>query len=349
VGVVGVVAVVPFSMAVATISISPLSGTVFDVAKSEMTVPPGARSGTLSHAETNMVGRRTIDARPTRPIQANGIDCASIEKPKDSNFMGLRGVRDRDSERGYAMAALLVTLAIMTILLSIAMPVWRHEAQREKEAELVFRGEQYARAIALFKFKNANIPNAVPPSIDFLVQNRFLRKKYKDPMTKDGEFVVIGGGSNQPGMTSPGQTLPGQTRPEQAPPGATPPRGRSNTPVQPGVQPNVPSLGMIGVRSKSEETSIRTYRGATRYDQWQFTFNIAPRPGGAMPMANSPDGRGGNPNVGPDFPPGGGRGPGRGGPGGGRGPGVGPGGFPPVQGPGGGNRGVNPGGRGRGF
>ena len=54
---------------------------------------------------------------------------------------------------------------------------------------------------------------------------------------------------------------------------------------------------MIGVRSKSEETSIRSYRGATRYDQWQFTFNIAPRPGGAMPMANSPDGRGNaNPN-----------------------------------------------------
>ena len=53
---------------------------------------------------------------------------------------------------------------------------------------------------------------------------------------------------------------------------------------------------MIGVRSKSEETSIRSYRGATRYDQWQFTFNIAPRPGGAMPMA-TPDGRGNaNPN-----------------------------------------------------
>ena len=69
--------------------------------------------------------------------------------------MGLRG---QDDERGYAMAALLVTLAIMGILLTILMPVWRHEAQREKEAELVFRGEQYARAVALFKFKNAEHP-----------------------------------------------------------------------------------------------------------------------------------------------------------------------------------------------
>ena len=47
---------------------------------------------------------------------------------------------------------------------------------------------------------------------------------------------------------------------------------------------------MMGVRSKSTETSIRAYRGATRYDQWAFTFNIAPRPGGAMPMANTADG-----------------------------------------------------------
>ena len=65
------------------------------------------------------------------------------------------------------MAALLVALAIMAILMTIAMPVWRHEARREKEAELVFRGEQYARAIALFKFKNANIPTPFPRASTF--------------------------------------------------------------------------------------------------------------------------------------------------------------------------------------
>ena len=46
------------------------------------------------------------------------------------------------------MAALLVSLAVMAVLMSVAMPVWRHEAQREKEAELVFRGQQYVRASA---------------------------------------------------------------------------------------------------------------------------------------------------------------------------------------------------------
>ena len=263
--------------------------------------------------------------------------------------MGLPSCRELGTERGYAMAALLVALAIMAILMTIAMPVWRHEARREKEAELVFRGEQYARAIALFKFKNANIPNAVPPSIDFLVQNRFLRKKYKDPMTKDGEFVLIGGGSTQAGINpGAGASLPGGTQPG----------GRSNTPPQP--QPNVPSAGMIGVRSKSEETSIRSYRGATRYDQWQFTFNIAPRPGGAMPMA-TPDGRGNaNPNpFGPGGVDPGGRNPRSGGPGqfnnpGGSGSGP-RGAGPQTQTPPGGPRGAGgagpagSAGRGRGF
>jgi type II secretory pathway pseudopilin PulG len=237
------------------------------------------------------------------------------------------------------MAALLIALAVMAILLTVAMPVWRHEARREREAELVFRGEQYARAVALFRFKNANIPNAFPPSIDALVQGRFLRKKYKDPMTKDGEFELIGVGSQQPGAN---------------PTSPTPPIARGNTSPQPG---GTVSGGMMGVRSKSTDTSIRSYRGATRYDQWAFTFNIAPRPGGAMPMANtadgSRDGRGGpggrEGRGGPGAPGGFGGRDGRGGTGGRDGRGAGPTGAPRGTGPGGGARGVGPGGRGLSF
>ena len=74
--------------------------------------------------------------------------------------MGLRGQArsGRLDEGGYAMAALLVMLAVMTVLMSVAMPVWRHEAQREKEEELVFRGLQYVRAIRLYQAKNQNLP-----------------------------------------------------------------------------------------------------------------------------------------------------------------------------------------------
>src|SRR4029450_1654825 len=55
------------------------------------------------------------------------------------------------SQRGYAMAALLVGMSVMAIIMSVAMPVWNTAARRERETELIFRGEQYARAVALFQ------------------------------------------------------------------------------------------------------------------------------------------------------------------------------------------------------
>ena len=76
----------------------------------------------------------------------------------------------------------------MSVILGIAMPVWRTVVQREKEEELIFRGRQYARAIQLYQRKFAA---AYPASVDVLVEQRFLRKKYTDPMTKSGEFEVI--------------------------------------------------------------------------------------------------------------------------------------------------------------
>src|SRR5262249_4453488 len=64
-------------------------------------------------------------------------------------------------EDGYAMAALLVTIAVMGVLMTIAMPTWRQQARREKEAELIFRAGQYVHAIELYKRKTAN---SYPPN-----------------------------------------------------------------------------------------------------------------------------------------------------------------------------------------
>jgi type II secretory pathway pseudopilin PulG len=186
--------------------------------------------------------------------------------------MGLHG------QRGYAMAALLVSLAVMAVLMSVAFPAWRHLARREKEAELAFRGEQYARAVALYRAKNGN---AFPPSVDVLVQGRYLRKKYKDPMTPDGEFRIIPVGNPQApqGGDGRGGTPPSQGR------GGTPPTQSPNPPGQTG---SFVSGGIMGVASKSTETSIRIYKGQTTYNLWPFTFNMVNRPGGNMPNAGNP-------------------------------------------------------------
>src|SRR3989304_8768077 len=98
--------------------------------------PVGARSGTRSHAPrrdaaTNKATRENARRKPVIMMTLN------ILEP-----MHLRG----QSERGYAMAALLVSMAVMAIVMTAAMPVWRQITQREKEEELIFRGKQYARA-----------------------------------------------------------------------------------------------------------------------------------------------------------------------------------------------------------
>lgn len=173
--------------------------------------------------------------------------------------------------RGYAMAALLVGMSVMAVLMSALLPVWTHLATREKEAELVFRGQQYARAIGLFQRKFANTP---PPTIDVLVEQRFLRKKYKDPITND-DFQPIYANQAMQGVSAPlGAQRPGQaaTRaPEQ-------PRGM----IQAGFGSTGATAagGIVGVTSKSKEHSIRVYNGRDRYNEWLFVhIQMAQRPG----------------------------------------------------------------------
>src|SRR5690606_5147816 len=53
--------------------------------------------------------------------------------------------------------------------------------------------------------------NAFPPSIDVLVEQKFLRKKYKDPIT-DEDFLLIPVGGGIPGQAMPSTPgAPGQT------------------------------------------------------------------------------------------------------------------------------------------
>lgn len=228
--------------------------------------------------------------------------------------------------RGYAMAALLVGMSVMAVLMSALMPVWTHMATREKEEELIFRGKQYARAIGLFQRKFANTP---PPSIDVLVEQRFLRKKYKDPITNDDFQPVY---ANQQAIQAPG-TSPVAQRPGQAP------SATLSTPAQPTLQAGFgstgagPQGGVIGVTSKSKDASIKVYNGRDHYNEWAFVYvQTAQRPGqsagqgipggqqqglpgqqgqqpgpfGMQPgtMPGGRGGRGGQQDGQPNFPPG---------------------------------------------
>jgi len=238
---------------------------------------------------------------------------------------------------GYIMVVLLIGMAVAAVWMGAMLPAWRQQAQREREAELIYRGEQYARAIALYFRKNQQLPR----DIDVLVSQHYLRRKYKDPIT-NAEFLPIGSG-----------VAPQQTNPQAGRGG--PARGPGTTmPTPQGVQtPQVqgPTAGIFGVRSTSQEISIRVYQGQTVYALFPFDYQLALQkmgtmvgPGGQRPGAGQRGGRGdelaplGRGRGGVQAP---GRGPGvrPGGPGPAGGRGVTPGGGPvtqPVPGPAGG-------------
>jgi type II secretory pathway pseudopilin PulG len=249
------------------------------------------------------------------------------------------------------MVALLVAMSIMSVMLTVAMPVWHQLAQREKEAELIFRGQQYARAIGLFQRRAG--PGALPPTLDVLVEQRFLRRKYKDPITGEDFLPLIAGQPIPGSTTTPGARPPGSStggRGAAATPSAQAPSGPSPGPASafgrgspPGQGPGMPgamgaSGGIQGVVSKSKAKSIRLYEGRNFYNEWSFMFVPQVQAPGAG-AGTGPGGRGrgleppGQPPSGPAGPGGfgglGGRG--RGGP-----PSTPPGGpgsgFPPSRG-----------------
>ena len=186
---------------------------------------------------------------------------------------------------GYAMAALVVALSVMAVMMSVALPVWRTAVQREKEAELIFRGQQYARAVGLYQRKYAN---AFPPNLDLLITGRFLRRKYKDPIT-NGEFQVLYGSlQQQPG------TRPGPPQGGTSPQPTRPPVGPGGAPVsaQPGGgQAGAPG-GIIGVASKSTADSLRVFNGRTKYNEWSFVWQPVTTQAGAPTGALRPGGPG---------------------------------------------------------
>lgn len=168
-------------------------------------------------------------------------------------------------EAGYSMVALIAMLAIMSFALMLAVPSWRYLAQDDKEQELIFRGRQISNAVARFQRKNAN---ALPASFDQLVQGKYLRKAYKDPLTKDGKWRILrpGEGAVPPPGTPPGGPPGGPGRPSPSPSPAPTPIFGGNTGGQAGP--------IAGVASLSTEKGLRIVNGTTSYNRWMFAPNI---------------------------------------------------------------------------
>lgn len=249
-------------------------------------------------------------------------------------------------DRGFTMVVLLVVIAVMGIGMTAMLPTWRQQAIREKEEELIFRGNQYARAIVLYTRKNNNV---LPANVDVLVDGKYLRRKWKDPITGEDFGLLPAGQPANAGRGAPqgpGGARGGGTAQAPQPPQTTMGGARGTGPGSTIGQQIVGSFQ--GVYSTSTDTSIRVYQNQQRYIDWQFTVQTAMTLMGAAGRQGGP-GRGNQPGDGRGGQGVGGRGgEGRGGvPGRGVGPGRGIAPQPPGPGrPGGPGGAAGRGGRG---
>lgn len=117
-------------------------------------------------------------------------------EPKTSSVGNIRVLKpdscwDVRREGGYMLAVVAVFTSVLLVTLTAAVINWQKAIQREREEELIFRGKQFMRAIELWQRK---FPGTFPTTIEALLSTnntRFLRKKWKDPITNAFDWRII--------------------------------------------------------------------------------------------------------------------------------------------------------------
>jgi len=110
----------------------------------------------------------------------------------------------KTQESGFTLVAFVITLSVMSIMMGVAVQAVSFQMRREREAELIFRGEQYIEAIRLYKVKYGRSPMRMKELWE--AKPKVLRRKWKDPMTDSMQWALIfEGDMNAQG----GQGMPG--------------------------------------------------------------------------------------------------------------------------------------------
>jgi type II secretory pathway pseudopilin PulG len=99
---------------------------------------------------------------------------------------------DRRSERGYILLILMLFVALLAIAAGALAPSVVFRARRDREEEMIHRGVQYSRALRRFVKKTGRYPSRLE-ELENTNNIRFLRKRYKDPITgKDFKLLHVG-------------------------------------------------------------------------------------------------------------------------------------------------------------
>ena len=146
-------------------------------------------------------------------------------------------------QKGFTLMGAMIMVAAMGAGLAVYGQMASHAAQREKEAELLFRGNQYRQAIESFYKKDQKYPRALA---ELLEDRRYpnpahhLRKLHADPITGRPEWGL---------MEAPGGGIMGvYSKSEDAP-----------------------------VKTGGFSLANKTFADAKRYADWQFFYTPQPK------------------------------------------------------------------------
>ena len=195
---------------------------------------------------------------------------------------------DSGGERGYTLLGLLALATIIMIFATAAAPSIKQQAQREREEEAIFRGEQVAEALRTYITQSGQIPNRMEqlqegaPVPGRTRKLQVLRPSAaRDPLSKDGEWRVVISSIDRrlidfgARVTAYNNGAAPTTTDQRMMPFV--PQGFTiisddGEPAPNDEDATANSSGpIIGVTSRSRRQSIINYYGISRHDHWVFT------------------------------------------------------------------------------
>ncbi len=244
--------------------------------------------------------RRRVLFNPTtmsHKITKENCDVNSAVAASSIDDLRLRVMREKRSEGGYTLVALLALMTIFAILAMAVAPSIQQQNMRAKEAEAVARGEEVAEAIRLYVRAH---PNNLPTSMDQLLEGisrgtkkiQILRSEAGiDPLT-GGQWRLIQ--ANNPAVIDFMRAV--TTYAGAKPPVTNDPQTQI---LKQGISQVVPILDIksssdssssrngddtgetegpfIGVASRDKRDAVMTYYGIDYHSGWIFTPAINPR------------------------------------------------------------------------
>jgi len=205
-----------------------------------------------------------------------------------------RAAKQRD-EQGYTLVALLALMTVLALFAMAAAPSIRQQAQREREIEAIYRGEEVAEAIRLYYSNQVRMgrggDQALPTSMDQLLEGvprgtkkiQVLRESAAhDPLSESGEWNLVRPRSSQISdfqqaiMLFTENVLPTTRDPQLAQqqqllaPPVLPTLGIASSGLSSGSDDSS-SGPFIGVVSESKNNSVLNYYGIDHHDGWVFT------------------------------------------------------------------------------